>query len=121
MNERVICRGSPPTPALALAPLHRRRARTVEVRFAEVAARFEANQNSPAALSFSNSPVGPSSGKHAAHTAVSAPCSTERGADGPPIRVATQPGSMALTSTPVPRSSLARLRVSALSAALEIR
>src|SRR4051794_30814688 len=37
-------------------------------------------------------PVGPSSGRVAAHVIVSAPSSTERGAPAPPMSVRTQPG-----------------------------
>src|SRR4029453_19589086 len=48
-------------------------------------------------------PVGPSSGSVASHTVVSTPCSTDRGADGPPMSVRTQPGSTALDSTPLSR------------------
>src|SRR6185295_4402147 len=67
-----------------------------------------------------NPPVGPSSGSVAAHTIVSAPCSTERGADGPPISVRTQPGSTALASTPRPRYVSASSFVNALSAVFDI-
>jgi len=44
-----------------------------------------------------NPPLGPSSGNVASHTMVSAPCSTERSACGPPMSVRTQPGHTELT------------------------
>ncbi len=65
-----------------------------------------------------NPPLGPLSGNVAAHTIPFAPSSTGR-PPLPPRSVATQPGSIALTKIPVPRSSAARIRVSAFSAALE--
>ena len=46
-------------------------------------------------------PVGPSSGRRASQTGVSAPWSGVRGAEVPPMRVATQPGSQALILTPL--------------------
>src|SRR5512138_1662644 len=52
--------------------------------------------------SLKNRPLGPFAGSVSAHTMVSAPCSTERGAPDPPMRVRTQPGFTQLTSTPVP-------------------
>jgi hypothetical protein len=48
---------------------------------------------------------------------VSAPCSGDRGAPAPPIRVRTQPGHMALTRT-VAGSSWATATVRAFRAAL---
>src|SRR5438093_850781 len=65
-------------------------------------------------------PVGPSSGKVASHTVVSAPCWTDRGAADPPMSVRTHPGSTALASTPRPRYVWARIRVNALRAAFDI-
>src|SRR5947207_3794841 len=64
-------------------------------------------------------PVGPSSGSKAAHMTLVAPSSTVRGASGPPISVATQPGQTELTRMREARSSSANIRVSALSAAFE--
>ena len=66
-------------------------------------------------------PLGPSSGRVASHTMVSAPCSTERSASGPPMSVRTQPGQTELILTPDSLSSSARMRVRALSAVLEKR
>ena len=66
-------------------------------------------------------PLGPSSGRVASQTAVSAPSSTERGALSPPIRVLTQPGQRELTRIPEPASSAASTRVRALSAVFETR
>src|SRR5215831_8293559 len=48
-------------------------------------------------------PVGPLSGSVASHTVVSAPSSTDRGADRPPISVLTHPGSTTFASTPESR------------------
>lgn len=67
---------------------------------------------------YQNPSVGPSSGSVASHTIVSAPSSTVVGAPDPPIRVRTQPGSAALTSTPGPASA-ATIRVSAFTAAFD--
>jgi hypothetical protein len=64
-------------------------------------------------------PVGPSSGSSASHTGVSAPSSIERSASAPPMRVRTQPGQQALTSTPLPARSFASCTVSMLSAAFD--
>src|SRR5436190_435401 len=64
-------------------------------------------------------PVGPVSGSVAAHTTLAAPSSTERGASGPPISVATQPGQTELTRIPEERSSSASRRVSAFKATFE--
>src|SRR5438477_2406550 len=65
-------------------------------------------------------PVGPSSGSVASQTVVSTPCRTDRGADGPPISVRTQPGSTELASTPRTRYVWARMRVNAFSAAFDM-
>ena len=65
-------------------------------------------------------PVGPSSGSVAAHTMPAAPSATGR-PPAPPMSVATQPGQTALTRIRSPRSSAARMRVSALSAAFDVR
>src|SRR3954469_18366522 len=62
-------------------------------------------------------PVGPSSGSVTPHITDAAPAATGR-PPGPPLSVATQPGQIALTRIPAGRSSAARMRVSALSAAL---
>ena len=64
--------------------------------------------------------VGPSSGSVAAHTMPAAPSATGR-PPLPPMSVATQPGQTALTRMASRRSSAAKTRVSALSAALETR
>src|SRR6185436_4615983 len=53
-------------------------------------------------LSLKKPPVGPPSGSVASHSVVSTPCCTDRGAEAPPMSVRTQPGSTALTSTPLP-------------------
>src|SRR5215475_7810047 len=50
-----------------------------------------------------NPPVGPLSGSVASQTVVSAPSSTDRGADRPPISVRTHPGSTTFASTPESR------------------
>src|SRR5690242_19933952 len=63
-------------------------------------------------------PVGPVSGRVAAQTMPAAPSATGR-PPGPPMSVATQPGQIALTRIPSPRSSAASIRVSALRATLE--
>ena len=65
-------------------------------------------------------PVGPSSGSVAAHTMPAAPSGTGR-PPAPPMSVATQPGQIALTRIRSPRNSAARMRVSALSAAFDVR
>src|SRR5512134_1969235 len=67
-----------------------------------------------------NPPVGPSFGSVANHTIVSAPSCGDRGADGPPMSVRTQPGSAALTSTPLASYECARIRVNAFKAAFDI-
>ena len=59
------------------------------------------------------------SGSAAAHTTLAAPSSTERGASGPPISVATQPGQTELTRIREDLSSSASIRVSAFRAAFE--
>src|SRR5260221_14016123 len=69
--------------------------------------------------SWKNPPAGPPSGRVANQTIVSVPCSTERDAAGPPMRVRTQPGSTAFTSTLDPRAASATMRVRALMAAFE--
>src|SRR5262245_39618490 len=71
-------------------------------------------------LSLKKRPVGPFAPSRAAQTMVSAPCSTERGAPAPPMRVRTHPGLTQLTSTPVPFVAAASCIVIALSAAFEI-
>src|SRR5260370_8042191 len=69
--------------------------------------------------SWKNPPVGPPSGRVANQTIVSVPCSTERDAAGPPMRVRTQPGSTAFTSTLDPRAASPTIRVRAWMAAFE--
>ena len=66
-------------------------------------------------------PVGPSSGRVASQTAVSAPSSTERGALLPPMSVRTHPGHIELTRIPFAPSSWERILVRALSAVFETR
>ena len=58
----------------------------------------------------------------ASHTIPLAPSSTDFWAPiGPPMSVATKPGQAELTFTPASSSSVARMRVIALSAALDTR
>src|SRR5689334_19880198 len=64
-------------------------------------------------------PCGPSAPKVAAQTMPLAPTSTERLAPAPPISVLTQPGQTELTCTRA--LCRAKMRVSALSAALDTR
>jgi hypothetical protein len=61
-------------------------------------------------------PVGPSAARRQAQSTEAAPCSTERGAPGPPMSVRTQPGQTAFTRAA--GSSRAHSRVRAFSAAL---
>src|SRR5215212_4407800 len=70
-------------------------------------------------LSRKNPPVGPSSGSVTAHMTLAAPSSTVRGASGPPISVATQPGQTELTRIREARNSSASMRVSAFRATFE--
>ena len=63
-------------------------------------------------------PVGPLSGRVAAHTRPAAPAETGR-PPAPPMSVATQPGQTAFTRKRSARSSAASIRVRAFSAALE--
>src|SRR5439155_19295767 len=63
-------------------------------------------------------PVGPPSGRVAAHTTPAAPSATGR-PPLPPMSVATHPGQTALTKIPASRSSAASTRVKAFNAALE--
>jgi hypothetical protein len=63
-------------------------------------------------------PVGPPGGNRTPHRTLAAPCSTERGALGPPISVRTHPGLIAFTRIPRGLSSFANKRAIALSAAL---
>src|SRR5205807_4214056 len=62
-------------------------------------------------------PVGPLSRSVAATIMLAAPSATLRGAPGPPISVATQPGQTEFTRMCALRSSAARVRVIAFSAA----
>src|SRR5512146_125908 len=64
-----------------------------------------------------NPPVGPLSGSVAAQIMLAAPSATLRGAPAPPISVATQPGQTEFTRMRALRSSAARVRVIAFSAA----
>src|SRR6185295_19871995 len=66
-----------------------------------------------------NPPVGPSAGKVASHTGVSAPCSVVPGASSPPISVLIQPGCAEFTLIGVSRSSCASCTVKAFTAVLE--
>src|SRR6185436_12895581 len=65
-----------------------------------------------------NPPVGPSSPSRTAQVTLAAPSATGR-PPAPPMSVATHPGQTAFTSTRSDRSSAARIRVRALSAAFE--
>src|SRR3954452_9401633 len=66
-----------------------------------------------------NPPVGPSSGRVASQTAVSAPSSTDRGAPAPPMSVRTHPGHIEFTR--IRGCSFDRIRVRAFRAAFEVR
>lgn len=66
-----------------------------------------------------NPPVGPSSGRSAAHTTLAAPSATGL-PPTLPMSVATQPGQTLLTRMPAPRSSAASMRVKALSATFDV-
>src|SRR6185369_7497471 len=68
-----------------------------------------------------NWPDGPLEGSRQSHTAVSAPCSTLRGASLPPMSVLTQPGLIEFTRMPVPATSAASVHVKALSADFDTR
>src|ERR1700683_1367597 len=79
-------------------------------------------QNAIAFPSRKNPPVGPSSPSVASHTTPAAPSSTGFLAPiGPPMSVLTNPGHAELTRNPSPASSAERIRVTALSAALDTR
>src|SRR5262249_18467227 len=65
-------------------------------------------------------PVGPFPGSVAHQTIVCAPCSTDRGAFGPPMSVRTHPGHALLTRTPDAWVSAASVRVKPFSAVFEM-
>jgi hypothetical protein len=72
-------------------------------------------------LSRKNPPLGPSSGKVANQTGVSAPCAGLSGACGPPISVFTQPGQAEFTRILSLLTWLATNAVRLLTAFLESR
>src|SRR5262245_33431574 len=64
-------------------------------------------------------PVGPSGGRVAAQVMPEAPVSRERGAEGPPMSVRTQPGQTALIRMPRSERAGARMRTRALRPTFE--